>query len=142
MTAGRLGDFVLTADPAGSGHFLPAGTIPNPAPQLTSALEDLKDGEADPELRDALVYALAAKVAGRCVFESPQAAKIAEACFEARLISEWRISIPGAGILQAFFHVAKLERKESDGIYEIALRLAGKPSFAAAQHEIVESSWR
>jgi hypothetical protein len=140
MTAERQGDFVLTADPAGSGHFLPAGTIPVPAPQFTSALKDLKDGEADPELRDALVYALAVKVAGCCVFESSQAAKIAEACFEARLISEWRISIPGAGVLQAFFHVAKLERKESDGTYDIALRLAGKPSFAAAQLAIAEST--
>jgi hypothetical protein len=139
MTAERQGDFVLTADVAGSGHFAPAGTIPIPAPQFASALRDFKGGEADPELRDVLIYALAAKVAGRCVFESPQAAEFAEACFQGRLISEWRISIPGSGILRALFHIVQLERRESDGIYDIAFRLAGKPEFAAVQHENAES---
>jgi hypothetical protein len=136
MTAEREGGFVLTADVAGSGHFVRAGIIPVPAPPFTFALQDLKDGAADPETRDALIYALAAKVAGRCVFESSQAAKIVEACFQIRLISEWRITIPGAGVLQALFQIVQLARDESDGMYEIAFQLAGKPEFAAAQREI------
>jgi hypothetical protein len=136
MTAKPPGDFVLTADVAGSGHFVRAGTIPIPAPPFTAALQDFKDAGADPELREVLIYALAVKVAGRCVFESPQAAKIAEACFQSRLISEWRISVPGSGVLQALFRIVQFERAESDGMYEIAFQLAGKPEFAAIQREI------
>jgi hypothetical protein len=136
MTAERQGDFVLTADVTGSGHFVRTGTIAVPAPPFTSALRDFEEGGADPEFKESLIYALAAKVAGRCVFESPQAEKIAEACFQASLISEWRIAISGAGVLQALFQIVRLARTESDGIYEIAFQLAGKPEFAAAQREI------
>jgi hypothetical protein len=135
MTA-EQGDFVLTADVAGSGHYVRAGTIPIPAPPFTSALQDLKNGEADPELRETLIYALAAKVGGRCVFESSQAAGIAEACFRAGLISEWRVSIPGSGVLQALFQIVLFAPTGNDGMYEIAFQLAGKPEFAAVQCEI------
>jgi len=136
MTAEPPGDFVLTADVAGSGHFVRAGTIPIPAPAFTAALQDFKDAGADPELREVLTYALAAAVAGRCVFENPRAAKIAEACYQFRLISEWRISIPESGVLQALFHIVQFERMETGGMYEIAFQLAGKPEFAAMQREI------
>jgi hypothetical protein len=136
MTAEPPGDFVLTADIAVSGHFVRAGTIPIPAPGFTAALQDFKDFELDPELREVLIYALAVKVAGRCIFESPRAAKLAEACFQSRLVSEWRISIPGKGVLQALFRIVQFERAESGGMYEIAFQLAGKPEFAAMQREI------
>jgi hypothetical protein len=136
MTAEREGGFVLTADVAGFGHFVRTGTIPIPGAPFTSALQDFKAAEAHPELKDALIYALAANVSGRCVFESSQAAKIAEACFQTKLISEWRIVIPGAGVLQALFQIVQLAPGESDGTYEIAFQLAGKPEFAAAQREI------
>jgi len=136
MTAEPPGDFVLTADVAGSGNFVRAGTIPAPAPAFVAALEDFKDAGADLESREILIHSLAAKVAGRCVFESLQAAKFAKACFQYRLISEWRISIPGSGILQALFHIVQFQSTESDCTYDIAFQLAGRPEFAAMQREI------
>jgi Phage tail tube protein len=136
MTAEPPSAFVLTADVAASGHFVRAGTIPIPAPAFATALKAFKDCELDSELREVLIYALAVKVAGRCVFESAQAANIAEACFQSRLISEWRISIPGSGVLQALFHIVRFERADGDGVYDIAFQLAGKPEFAAMPREI------
>jgi predicted secreted protein len=135
MTAEPPGDFVLTADVAGSGHFERVGTVPVPAPAFAAALADFRNGEADLQTRESLIHALAIKVAGCCVLDCAQAEKKIEACFQSWLIAEWRISLPGLGVLQALFRVVQFERTASAGIYNIAFQLAGKPEFAAAQRE-------
>jgi hypothetical protein len=136
MTAEPPGDFVLTVDVAGSGRFERAGAIPIPAPAFAAALADFRNGEADPEAREALIHALAMKVAGRCVFDCAQVEKTVEACFQSWVISEWRISLQGLGVLQALFRIVRFEPTESAGMYDIAFQLAGKPEFAALQREI------
>ena len=97
---------------------------------MAAAVRDLAGNSADPELLDIAAYSLASNAFGRCVLESPLIEKILQACLAAQLAAEWRIEIPGAGVLQALFTVARFEPVNHDGrTFALGLRLAGKPAF-------------
>jgi len=56
---------------------------------------------------------------------------VSPARLAAQLAAEWRIEIPGAGVLQALFTVARFEPVNHDSrTFALGLRLAGKPAFS------------
>jgi predicted secreted protein len=106
------------------------GIMHEPSAGLVVAILDLQNREADSGLRDVLVHALAAKVAGRCVFQNSKAEFSVRASFSARIVMEWRVTIPWAGVLQALFIVGGLGSVEQPSrLFDIELQLAGKPAF-------------
>ncbi len=141
MNAKPPGDFVLAADIAGSGSFMAIGRMTIPSPALLAALQDLRDNPGDPELLEVLIYSLAVNAGGLCVPASPDAEEILQACFSARLVFEWCITFPGIGILQGLFLVSRFQATgNAAGLFDLALQLAGRPSFRAIQAEGTASS--
>jgi hypothetical protein len=137
MIAQLTSDLVLSADISASGTFISLGRIHIPSPALAASLRNLEDTPADPELLEAAVYSLAANTAGLCILDSGDIANVLQACSAAQLAAEWRIGIPGAGILQALFTMARFEpMADGDSTFALGLRLAGKPEFFALKdHE-------
>jgi hypothetical protein len=132
MTGRRPGDFILATDMTGSGAFTQLGRMLNPAIAFAAAAQHLQSGWADPELREALVHALAANAAGHCVLDSNELERAVQDCMIASLVTEWRIAFPGEGVLQALFVIARFEPSENTaGAFELVLQLAGKPAFDA-----------
>ena len=131
MTATLASDLALAADIPGSGDFIAIGRVHAPSPAMAAAVRDLAGNSADPELLDIAAYSLASNAFGLCVLESALIEKILQACLAAQLAAEWRIEIPGAGVLQALFTVARFEPVNHDGrTFALGLRLAGKPAFS------------
>ncbi len=98
---------------------------------MAAAVRDLAGNSADPELLDIAAYSLASNAFGLCVLDNAVIEKILHACLAAQLAAEWRIEIPGAGVLQALFTVARFEPVNHDGrTFALGLRLAGKPAFS------------
>jgi hypothetical protein len=136
MIARLTSDLVLAADIPASGAFVPIGKMHIPGPALTAALRNLEDTPPDPELLEAAVHALAANTAGLCTLDSGDIANVLQACFAVQLAAEWRIEMPGAGILQALFTVARFELlAEESRTFALGLRLAGKPEFFALKDQ-------
>ncbi len=132
MIAQLITDLILTADVSASGTFIPMGRMHIPGPALAAALRNLEDTPADPELEEAAVYTLAANIAGLCILDGGDIAGVLQACSAARIAAEWRIGIPGAGVLQALFTVARFDPvADGDRTFTLVLRLAGKPEFIA-----------
>jgi predicted secreted protein len=123
------GGFVLAADLAGSGVFAGIGTMSEPGPEFAASIRELRSEDAKIELREVLIYAAAAAPAGNCVFDNKQAEKALRDCFEAQLISEWRITFPALGKLQALYIVKRLYAADARGCCRLELLLAGKPAF-------------
>jgi predicted secreted protein len=131
MIANLTSNLVLAADIPASGAFAVLGRMHVPNPALAAAVRDLEEAPADPELLDTAVYSLAANMAGLCILDSRDTANVLKACFAAQLAADWRIEIPGAGVLRALFTVARFEpAADTDRTFALALRLAGKPAFA------------
>ncbi len=131
MTAILADDLVLAADIPASGDFIAIGRVHAPSPAMAAAVHDLAGYPADPELSDIAAYSLASNAFGLCVLDSAVIEKILQACLAAQLAAEWRIEIPGAGVLQALFTVARFEPVNHDGrTFALGLRLAGKPAFS------------
>ena len=141
MTAERAGDYVLSADLTGAGRFAAVGYLRAPAIAFAAALKDFQANQADAELRDSLIHAVAAKTAGRCILVNSEMEVALGQCIEANLIAEWRIGIPAIGILQALFRISRLRNVENQTqMFDLALQLAGKPWFRAMQPEQAEIS--
>jgi predicted secreted protein len=131
MIASLTSNLILAADISASEAFAALGRMHVPSPALAAAVRDLQDAPADPELLATAVYSLAANMAGLCILNSGDTAKVLQACFAAQLAAGWRIEIPGAGVLRALFTVARLEPvTNADRTFVIVLRLAGKPAFS------------
>ncbi len=128
------GGFVLAADMSGSGNFITVGRIRAPCPEFLAIAEDLRNGAADPEIRGILTYSLASNAGGSCILASADIEKALQACILARLVFEWRIGIPGIGILQALFLAARLEpMRNAESVFDFELQLAGKPELLACE---------
>jgi hypothetical protein len=131
MIASLTSNLILAADISASEAFAALGRMHVPSPALAAAVRDLQDAPADPELLETAVYSLAANMAGLCILNSGDIAKVLQACFAAQLAADWRIEIPGAGVLRALFTVARFEPvTDADRTFVIVLRLAGKPAFS------------
>jgi hypothetical protein len=132
MIASLTSNLILAADISASEAFAVLGRIHVPSPALAAAVRDLEDAPADPESLEAAVYSLAANMAGLCILNSADTAKALQACFAAQLATDWRIEIPGAGVLRALFTLARFEPvTDADRTFALILRLAGKPEFVA-----------
>jgi hypothetical protein len=126
--------FVLAADISASGSFTTIGGIPVPSPAFLAAIQDLQNGAADARIREILTYSLASNAGGACVLAGTDIEKALQACLLARLVFEWRIGIPGIGILQALFLTVRLEPiGDAQGNFDLELRLAGKPELLACE---------
>lgn len=125
-------EVILAADMAGTGQFTPAGSIREPSLALATAIKDFQDKEADADRRNALIYAIGSRIAGRCMLASPEIAIIVEAWVSARIVAEWRITMPGTGIVQALFLPTRLQPAGNvAGQFDFALQLAGPLAFDA-----------
>jgi predicted secreted protein len=132
MIASLTSNLILAADISASETFAVLGKIHVPSPALAAAVRDLEDAPDDPELLETAVYSLAANMAGLCILNSGDTAKVLQACFAAQLAADWRIEIPGAGVLRALFTLARFEPvTDADRTFALVLRLAGKPEFVA-----------
>jgi hypothetical protein len=129
MTSRGAGDLKLAADLAGSGAFVHIGTMLEPGPQFAASIRDLRNGQVNTGLHEVLIYAAAAVPAGNCIFHDKQIEKALRDCFEARLISEWRITFPGLGMLRALYIVKRLHAGNDAGFCNLELQLASKPVF-------------
>ena len=131
MIASLTSNLILAADISASEAFAVLGRIHVPSPALAAAVRDLEDAPADPELLQTAIYTLAANMAGLCILNSGDIAKVLQACFAAQLAAGWRMEIPGAGVLRALFTVARFEPvTDANRTFVIVLRLAGKPEFS------------
>jgi hypothetical protein len=134
MTVRQAGDFILAADLAGLGTFVQIGAMAVPAPAFAAALRDLRLGQADPEFYDILTHAAAGAAAGLCFIESSGIECALQACQDARLVSEWRITFPSIGQLEALFLVARFQpAADAAGLFDLALQLSGKPVFRLSE---------
>jgi hypothetical protein len=132
MIASLTSNLILAADISASGAFAVLGRMHVPSPALAAAVRDLEEAPADPELLETAVYSLAANMAGLCILNSADIAKVLQACVAAQLATDWRIEIPGVGVLRALFTVARAEAvTDANPTFALALRLAGKPEFIA-----------
>ncbi len=128
------GGFVLAADISACGNFITVGSIPSPSPAFLAAAQDLQNGAADTEVREILTYSLALNAGGSCILASADIEKALQACLLARLVVEWRIGIPGIGILQALFLAVRLEPvTNAASSFDLGLRLAGKPELLSCE---------
>jgi len=124
--------FILAVDILASGNFITVGTMPAPRSAFLAAVQNLQNDAAGPEAREILIYSLASNAGGFCILTSAGIERALRACFVARLVFEWRIAIPGIGVLQALFITERLEPVgNAEGAFDLALRLAGKPEFIA-----------
>jgi hypothetical protein len=131
MIASLTSNLILAADISASEDFAVLGRIHVPSPALAAAVRDLEDAPGDPEFLETAVYSLAANMAGLCILNSGDIAKALQACFAAQLATDWRIEIPGAGVLRALFTLARFEPvTDADHTFALILRLAGKPEFS------------
>ncbi len=122
-------DFVLAADLAGNGTFAQIGAMA-PVPLFAAAVRALQSGQTDPEFYGILVHAVAAGAAGRCCFANSEIESALQACFEVRLVSEWCITFPGAGDMQALFVIAQFQpAPDGTGCFDLVLKLSSKPVF-------------
>ncbi len=137
MNSSHSGDIDLAADFTGKGKFAAVGFMRAPAIAFAALIKDLQNERALPEReKEDLVHALAAKTAGRCILTGSEMEAALRDCMAANLICEWRISMPGIGSLQALFLIIRLRSVENEtGLFDLALQLAGKPSFRARQPE-------
>jgi hypothetical protein len=135
---GRVrGGFVLSADIPATGRFIPLGIMSAPCRPFLAAAQDLQNEAGDPLAREILTYGLASNLAGLTVLAAPSTQTALRACLFAKLVSEWRIAIPKIGVLQALFTIARLEPvQNAEGVFELALRLAGKPELLAEEAEV------
>jgi len=128
------GGIDLAADISASGNFIPVGRMTAPCIAFLAVVQDLQTGAADPQMREILIYSLALNAGGSCILASAGIETALQACLLARLVLEWRIAIPGIGVLQAPFIAARIEPvKEAAGVFDLALRLAGKPELLACK---------
>jgi hypothetical protein len=125
---------ILSADYAGSGAFSAVGAL-QPSFALNAAIERFCLHRGDPKKGPVLIHAVASKIVGRCALENAEAERALFECYAARLAAEWVVAIPALGALRTLYLVERLEGSELEGLFDLVLRVAGKPSFCELQTE-------
>jgi len=138
MMAQQPRELLLSADFANSGTFSVVGVL-HPSFALSAAIRRFHIHRSDQKKSPALVHGVASKIGGQCYLESAEAEGALFECFAARLAAEWMVTVPALGTLSGLFLVERLERSEADGLFDLGLRLAGKPSFFELQTENAET---
>jgi len=137
MTSRRASELILAADFSGSGTFSAVGAVREPSFALSVAVKDLLTHRENPELKPVLVHVLATRIAGVCSIACPSIWRALTDCMAARLALEWKITIPAIGSVCALFLVTRLEKAGQPDLCNLALQLASRPSFDAAQPQAV-----
>ena len=137
MTSRRASELILAADFSGSGTFSAVGAVREPSFALSVAVKDLLTHRENPELKPVVVHVLATRIAGVCSIASPSIWRALTDCLAARLVLEWKITIPAIGSVCALFLVTRLEKADQPDLCNLALQLASRPSFDAAQPQAV-----
>ena len=133
MTTRRASELNLAADFSCSGTFSAVGVIREPTLALSVAIRDLLLYLENPELKPVITHVLATRVAGRCSIRSAYIRRVLVEGMAARLALEWKITIPTIGAVRALFLVTRLGKAGEANLFDLALQLASKPSFEAAQ---------
>ncbi|MGA9268007.1 MAG: hypothetical protein WCF79_04010 [Rhodomicrobium sp.] len=137
-TIRRASELILAADLSCSGTFSAIGVVREPSFALSVAVRDLLLYREDPELIPVIIHVLATRVAGLCSITGAQIGRALADSMATRIALEWNITIPTIGTLGALFLVTRLEKSGQPDAFNLALQLASKPSFDAAQTEEVE----
>lgn len=140
MTTRPGSELNLAADFACSGVFSAVATVREPPLGLSVAIKDLFAHRENPELRPAVVHALATRLAGRCSIRSDAIFRALSACMAAHVAMEWKVTIAAVGTVRALFIVKRIEKIAPPDTFNFALQLAGPPSFEAAQAVQVEEN--
>jgi hypothetical protein len=102
------------------------------------AVRDLLLYRENLELKPVIIHVLATRVAGLCSIAGAQIGRALAESMATRVALEWTITIPTIGTLRALFLVTRLEKSGQPDAFNLALQLASKPSFDAAQIEEAE----
>ena len=138
MTTSLASELTLAADFSCSGLFSTVGAIREPSLALSVAVKDLLTYRENPELRPVVVHVLASRIAGRCSIRGSHIRRALSDCLTSRIAIEWKITVPAIGCVLGVFLVTRLDKAGPPDLFNLALQLAGKPSFelaAAAQSE-------
>jgi len=139
MSTRRASELILAADFSGSGKYSAVGILRQPSLSLSVAIGDLRLQQDNPALRNALIRAVASRVAGRCRIENRLAERALMRCMPMRLTVEWKITIPAIGSLNALFLTTRFEKAGQTDLFDIVLQLAGRPAFEALPGEDAEA---
>jgi len=138
MTTRRASELILAADLSCSGTFSAVGVVREPSFALSVAVRDLLLHRENLELKPVIIHVLATRVAGLCSIAGVQIGRALVESMATRIALEWTITIPTIGTLRALFLVTRLEKSGQPDAFNLALQLASKPSFDAAQSEEAE----
>ena len=136
MLAARCGSmrdgFDLAAEFRPRDSFITVGRMTAPLHRIFGRRTRPANGAAALDAK-ILTYSLALNASSSCILASAGIERALQACFLARLVSEWRIAIPGVGVLQAPFIAAQHSSRLRNawGAFDLTLRLAGKPEILA-----------
>lgn len=133
MMTSPTSELYLAADFSCSGHFSVVGTVREPSLALSVAIRDLQAHCGNVELKAAVVHVLATRVAGRSSILGPHIRRTLGDCLTRRIALEWKIMVPATGTVRALFLVTRLDKAGPSDFYNLALQLAGKPSFECAE---------
>ena len=138
MTTRRASELILAADLSCSGTFSAVGVVREPSFALSVAVRDLLLHRENLELKPVIIHVLATRVAGLCSIAGAHIGRALAESMATRVALEWTITIPAIGTLRALFLVTRLEKSGQPDAFNLALQLASKPSFDAAQIEEAE----
>ena len=138
MTTRRASELILAADLSCSGTFSAVGVVREPSFALSVAVRDLFLYRENLELKPVIIHVLATRVAGLCSIAGAHIGSALAESMATRVALEWTITIPTIGTLRALFLVTRLEKSGQPDAFNLALQLASKPSFDAAQIEEAE----
>ena len=138
MTTRRASELILAADLSCSGTFSAVGVVREPSFALSVAVRDLLLYRENLELKPVIIHVLATRVAGLCSIAGAQIGRALAESMATRVALEWTITIPTIGTLRALFLVTRLEKTGQPDAFNLALQLASKPFFDAAQAEEAE----
>ena len=132
MTTSPGSELTLAADFSCSGLFSTVGSIREPSLALSVAVKDLMTYRDNPELRPVIVHVLASRIAGRCSIRGSHNKRALSDCLAGRIAIEWKITVPAIGCVLGVFLVTRFDKAGLPDLFNLALQLAGKPSFEAA----------
>jgi predicted secreted protein len=141
MTAKGVRDVTLKVDRNGQGGFVTIATLRNASISMNTILAEVAGDGIVEEARELLNPMAAVRIAGECLFTDAASRTIMEAYFSQTVIMEWRAIIPYLGVLQGLFQITAFgsgDRPAPASAAEIALLLAGNPTFMSAETEMAD----
>lgn len=140
MTTSPASELILAADFSCSGLFSTVGAIREPSLALSVAVKDLATYQDNPELRPVVVHVLASRIAGGCHIRGSHIRRALSDCLAGRIALEWKITVPAIGCILGVFLVTRLDKAGQPNLFNLALQLAGKPSFETAAETQAEEA--